>query len=160
MAAFGSEDDGYFANRMILGTPDMQLCNVVVDPRNGQVLTIQKVSQKELEEMHQEHPAEVVRDGGRTVSGFPFLIFDFALVSSIFMYELRLLWEVARLEQACCLLQKKKKMDGWLFLCLNCKLYPLTNCFRSLLASLWQGYCSGLDLVQMDYLLQTRTVGN
>jgi hypothetical protein len=77
LAAFGSEDGGYFTYRIILGTPGMKFYNIIVDPGNGQILTTQEVSQKELEKMHQEHSAAVVRgngnDGG-SVSGFPFLI--------------------------------------------------------------------------------------
>lgn len=75
LASFGAEDGGYFTYRIILGSPGMKFYNVIVDPGNGQILAIQEVSQKELEKMHQEHSAAVVRggdDGG--VVGFPFLI--------------------------------------------------------------------------------------
>jgi hypothetical protein len=74
LAAFGAEHGGYFAYRIILGTPAMEFYNVIVDPGNGQILATQKVSQKELEKMHVEHSAEVVRSGDGGVSGFPFLI--------------------------------------------------------------------------------------
>jgi hypothetical protein len=74
LAAFGAEHGGYFAYRIILGTPGMEFYNVIVDPANGQILATQEVSQKELEKMHVEHSAEVVRSGDGGVSGFPFLI--------------------------------------------------------------------------------------
>jgi hypothetical protein len=74
LAAFGAEHGGYFAYRIILGTPGMEFYNVIVDPANGQILATQEVSQKELEKMHVEHSAEVVRSGDGCVSGFPFLI--------------------------------------------------------------------------------------
>jgi hypothetical protein len=76
LAAFGGEYGGYFAYQIILGTPGMKFYNVLVDPGNGQILATQKVSAAELEKMHQEHSAEVVRSGGsgRGSVGFPFLI--------------------------------------------------------------------------------------
>lgn len=74
LAAFGAEHGEYFAYRIILGTPGMEFYNVIVDPANGQILATQEVSQKELEKMHVEHSAEVVRSGDGGVSGFPFLI--------------------------------------------------------------------------------------
>jgi hypothetical protein len=73
LAAFGTEQDGYFAYRIILGTPGMKFYNVIVDPGNGKVLATQEVSKNELEKMHQEHSAEVVRSGGGGI-GFPFSI--------------------------------------------------------------------------------------
>jgi uncharacterized membrane protein YkoI len=73
LAAFGSEDNGYFTYRIILGSPNMQFYNVIVDPGNGQILAMQKVSQKELEKMHREHSAEVVRNSESDI-GFPLLI--------------------------------------------------------------------------------------
>src|SRR5919108_609751 len=60
VAAFGSEEDGYFAYRIILATPGMNFYNVKVDPGNGQILETQQVSQKELDKMHKEHSAMVV----------------------------------------------------------------------------------------------------
>ena len=74
LVAFGAEHSGYFAYTIILGTPGMEFYNVIVDPANGQILATQEVSQKELEKMHVEHSAEVVRSGDGGVSGFPFLI--------------------------------------------------------------------------------------
>ncbi len=73
MAAFGAEQGGYFTYRIILGTPEMEFYDVVVDPGNGQILATQKVSLKELEKMDQEHSLEVVRSGG-SATGFPFSI--------------------------------------------------------------------------------------
>jgi hypothetical protein len=72
LAAFGGEYGGYFAYQIILGTPRMEFYTVIVDPGNGHILATQKVSAAELEKMHQEHSAEVVRSGGGV--GFPFLI--------------------------------------------------------------------------------------
>ncbi len=77
VAAFGSEEGGYFAYRIILATPEMKFYYVKVDPGNGEILETQQVSQKELDEMHKEHSAMVVRNSGGSsvgVSGFPFII--------------------------------------------------------------------------------------
>jgi uncharacterized membrane protein YkoI len=75
VAAFGGEYGGYFAYQIILGTPDMTFYNVLVDPGSGQILATQKVSAAELDKMHQEHSAEVVRGGSHGGNlGFPFLI--------------------------------------------------------------------------------------
>jgi hypothetical protein len=68
VAAFGSEEGGYFAYRIILATPGMNFYYVKVDPGNGQILETQQVSQEELDKMHKEHSASV------GVSGFPFII--------------------------------------------------------------------------------------
>jgi hypothetical protein len=77
VAAFGSEEGGYFTYRIILATPEMKFYYVKVDPGNGQILDTQEVSQKELERMHKEHSTMVVNnsageEGG--ASGFPFII--------------------------------------------------------------------------------------
>jgi hypothetical protein len=75
LAAFGTEQGGYFVYRIILSSPGMEFYNVIVDLGNGQILATQEVFRKELEKMHQEHSAEVVRSGGSdSVAGFPFLI--------------------------------------------------------------------------------------
>jgi uncharacterized membrane protein YkoI len=79
VAAFGSEEGGYFVYRIILATPGMKFYWVKVDPGNGQILGTQEVSQKELDKMHKEHSAMVVgnvgNNGSRSgVSGFPFII--------------------------------------------------------------------------------------
>lgn len=79
VAAFGSEEGGYFAYRIILATPGMKFYYVKVDPGNGQILETQQVSQKELDRMHNEHSAMVVSNSGSGsgsvgVSGFPFII--------------------------------------------------------------------------------------
>src|SRR5919198_365362 len=71
VAAFGGEYGGYFAYQIILGTPRMEFYTVLVDPGNGHILATQKVSAAELEEMHQEHSAEVVHSGGSGSVGFP-----------------------------------------------------------------------------------------
>jgi hypothetical protein len=78
LAAFGNNRGGYFVYYIILGSPGMGLYNVLVDPGNGQILATQEVSQKELQNMHLEHSAEVVRSsgggGGSGGGGFPLLI--------------------------------------------------------------------------------------
>jgi hypothetical protein len=78
VAAFGSEEGGYFAYRIILATPGMKFYWVKVDPGNGQILETQQVSQRELDKMHYEHSAMVASKGGGGeeggVSGFPFII--------------------------------------------------------------------------------------
>ena len=74
MVGFGGEYGGYFAYQIILGTPSMEFYTVLVDPGNGHIIATQKVSAAELEKMHQEHSAEVVRSGSADVIGFPFLI--------------------------------------------------------------------------------------
>jgi hypothetical protein len=74
VAAFGGGYGGYFAYQIILGTPGMKFYTVLVDPGNGHILATQKVSAAELQRMHQEHSAEVVRSGGNSNIGFPFLI--------------------------------------------------------------------------------------
>jgi Peptidase propeptide and YPEB domain len=76
VAAFGSEEGGYFAYRIILATPGMKFYYVKVDPGNGEILETQQVSQKELDKMHKEHSAMVVSNNGNEgrVSGFPFII--------------------------------------------------------------------------------------
>jgi hypothetical protein len=77
VAAFGSEEGGYFAYRIILATPEMKFYWVKVDPGNGQILETEEVSQKELDTMHREHSAMVVSKNGSesdSISGFPFII--------------------------------------------------------------------------------------
>jgi uncharacterized membrane protein YkoI len=77
VAAFGSEEGGYFAYRIILATPEMKFYWVKVDPGNGQILETQQESQKELDKMHKEHSAMVVSNSGSSsfgVTGFPFII--------------------------------------------------------------------------------------
>jgi hypothetical protein len=77
VAAFGSEEGGYFAYRIILTTPEMKFYWVKVDPGNGQILETQQESQKELDKMHKEHSAMVVSNSGSGsfgVTGFPFII--------------------------------------------------------------------------------------
>jgi uncharacterized membrane protein YkoI len=73
VAAFGSEEGGYFAYRIILATPAMKFYYVKVDPGNGQILATQETSKNQLEKMHLEHSSEVVHGGGGS-AGFPLLI--------------------------------------------------------------------------------------
>ena len=65
--AFGSEEGGYFAYRIILATPGMKFYYVKVDPGNGQILETQKVSQRELDKMHKEHSAMAVSNSDSVV---------------------------------------------------------------------------------------------
>jgi uncharacterized membrane protein YkoI len=77
VAAFGSEEGGYLAYRVILATQGMEFYWVKIDPGNGQILETQQVSQRELDKMHKEHSAMVVSNSGSGsvgVSGFPFII--------------------------------------------------------------------------------------
>jgi hypothetical protein len=76
VAAFGGEYGGYLTYQIILGTSKMEFYTVLVDPGNGHILAKQKVIAAELEKMHQEHSAEVVRSGSGDSGGigFPFLI--------------------------------------------------------------------------------------
>jgi uncharacterized membrane protein YkoI len=76
VAAFGSEENGHFAYRIILATPVMEFYWIKVDPGNGQILETQQISQKELDKMHREQSAMVVTNNGSHsvgVSGFPFI---------------------------------------------------------------------------------------
>jgi hypothetical protein len=76
VAAFGSEENGHFAYRIILATPVMKFYWIKVDPGNGQILETQQVSQKELDKMHRGHSAMVVSNNGNHgvgVTGFPFI---------------------------------------------------------------------------------------
>jgi hypothetical protein len=76
VAAFGSEEGGYFAYRIILATPGMKFYWAEVDLGNGQILETKQVSQEGLDKMHKEHSAMVVANNGSRsgVSGFPFII--------------------------------------------------------------------------------------
>jgi hypothetical protein len=74
LAGFGGEYGGYFAYQILLGTPEMNFYTVLVDPGNGQILATQKISAAELENMHEEHSALVVRNHNNGGIGFPFLI--------------------------------------------------------------------------------------
>jgi hypothetical protein len=77
VAAFGSEEGGYFSYRIILATPGMKFYWVKVDPGNGQISETKQVSQTGLDKMHKEHSAMVVSNSGGGsvgVSGFPFII--------------------------------------------------------------------------------------
>jgi hypothetical protein len=47
---------------IILNTPGTEFYRVLVDPGNGQVLAMQKLSQNELESMHLEHSQKVLEE--------------------------------------------------------------------------------------------------
>lgn len=70
LAAFGADQGGYFTYIIILGTPGTEFYNVIVDPGNGQILSSQESSQKEIEERHLKHSAAVVEDAGTGVGSF------------------------------------------------------------------------------------------
>lgn len=64
LAAFGADLGGDLVYMTILGTLGTEFYNVIVDPGNGQILSSQKNSQKEIEEMHLKHSESVVEDAG------------------------------------------------------------------------------------------------
>jgi len=68
--AFGADVGGDLAYIIILGTPGTEFYNVIVDPGNGQILSSEESSQKEIEEMHLKHSAAVVEDAGSGVGGY------------------------------------------------------------------------------------------
>jgi hypothetical protein len=70
LAAFGADLGGDLVYMIILGTPGTEFYNVIVDPGNGQILSSQESSQKEMEERHLAHSAAVVEDAGSGVGGF------------------------------------------------------------------------------------------
>src|SRR5262245_59858439 len=53
---------GNLVHSIILDTPGTDFYHVLVDPKNGQVLTIQELSQKALENMHLEHSQKVLSE--------------------------------------------------------------------------------------------------
>lgn len=70
LAAFGADLDGDLVYIIILGTPGTEFYIVIVDPGNGQILSSQESSQKEIEERHLKHSAAVMEDAGTGVGGF------------------------------------------------------------------------------------------
>jgi hypothetical protein len=70
LAAFGADLGGNLVYIIILGTPGTEFYNVIVDPGNGQILSSQESSQKEIEERHLAHSAAVVEGSGSGVGGF------------------------------------------------------------------------------------------
>jgi hypothetical protein len=70
LAAFGADLGGDLVYIIILGTPRTEFYNVIVDPGNGQILSSQESSQKEIEEMHLMHSEAVVEDAGTGVGSF------------------------------------------------------------------------------------------
>jgi hypothetical protein len=53
---------GNLVHSIILDTPGTDFYHVLVDPKNGQVLAIQELSQKALENMHLEHSRKVLSE--------------------------------------------------------------------------------------------------
>jgi hypothetical protein len=70
LAAFGADLGGDLVYIIILGTPGTEFYNVIVDPGNGQILSSQESSQKEIEERHLKHSAAVMEDAGTGVGSF------------------------------------------------------------------------------------------
>jgi hypothetical protein len=70
LAAFGADLDGDLVYIIILGTPGTEFYNVIVDPGNGQILSSQESSQKEIEERHLKHSAAVLEDAGTDIGSF------------------------------------------------------------------------------------------
>lgn len=70
LAAFGADIGGDLVYMIILGTPGTEFYNVIVDPGNGQILSSEESSQKEIEERHLKHSEAAVEDAGTGVMGF------------------------------------------------------------------------------------------
>jgi hypothetical protein len=70
LAAFGADIGGDLVYIIILGTPGTEFYNVIVDPGNGQTLSSQESSQKEIEERHLKHSEAVVEDAGTGAGSF------------------------------------------------------------------------------------------
>ena len=70
LAAFGADLGGDLVYIIIIGTPGTEFYNVILDPGNGQILSSEKSSQKEIEKRHLKHSAEVVEDADIGVGGF------------------------------------------------------------------------------------------
>jgi hypothetical protein len=70
LAAFGADLGGDLVYIIILGTPGTEFYNVLVDPGNGQIVSSEESSQKEIEERHLKHSAAVLEDAGTGVGGF------------------------------------------------------------------------------------------
>ena len=70
LAAFGANIGGSLLYTIILGTPGTDFYYTIVDPGNGQVLSSQKSSQKEIEDMHLKHSEAVVEDEGIDAGSF------------------------------------------------------------------------------------------
>lgn len=60
IAAFGKDQTGQLVYSIILGTPQTEFYEVTIDPRNGQVLAVEELSQEELEKRHLEHSQKVL----------------------------------------------------------------------------------------------------
>jgi hypothetical protein len=70
LAAFGADQGGYLTYIIILGTPGTEFYNVLVDPGDGQILSSQERSQKEIEERHPKHSEAMVEDASTGRGGF------------------------------------------------------------------------------------------
>lgn len=70
LAAFGADLGGELVYIIILGTPGTEFYSVIVDPGNGQILSSQQNSQKEIEEMHLKHSGAMVEGISNGVGGF------------------------------------------------------------------------------------------
>ncbi len=70
LAVFGADIGGDLVYMIILGTPGTEFYNVIVDPGNGQILSSEESSQKEIEERHLKHSEAAVEDAGTGVMGF------------------------------------------------------------------------------------------
>ena len=70
LAAFGADIGGDLVYMIILGTPSTEFYNVIVDPGNGQILSSQESSQKEIEESHLKHSEAVMEDANTGTGSF------------------------------------------------------------------------------------------
>jgi hypothetical protein len=62
LAAFGADLGGDLVYIIILGSHGTEFYNVIVDPGNGQILSLQKSTQSEIEIMHLKHSKAMVEE--------------------------------------------------------------------------------------------------
>lgn len=62
IAGFGTSTGRHLAYTIIIGTHGPEYYNVTVDPRNGQILATEQLTQDELEKAHLEHSQKVLTE--------------------------------------------------------------------------------------------------
>jgi hypothetical protein len=62
IAGFGINGGGHLAYTIIIDTHGPEFYNVTVDPRNGEILATEQLSQQELEKAHLEHSQKVLTE--------------------------------------------------------------------------------------------------
>lgn len=80
LAAFGGPHGQYLVYTIIVGTPGMEFHKVIVDPRTGQVLDSQEMSEKEWMKMQQMH--QMMHGGGGPSSGGMMMMEDRGMMKS------------------------------------------------------------------------------